>query len=165
MNYGWMSYNLKLFISYWLFLSLFGVRVLIEHGITVLFSFNLIYSKYLFDSFGDLKGKDLAQKVTCSENYLWRDGSYDIKVDLQKKFKVVAYDFGIKHNILRLLVDRGCEVVVVSAKTSAEEVLKMKPDGIFLSNGPGDPDPCKYAIDAIKVFLEKKLRRLKKTSI
>ena len=113
--------------------------------------------KSLFDSFGDLKGKDLAQKVTCSENYLWRDGSYNTKVDLQKKFKVVAYDFGIKHNILRLLVDRGCEVNVVTAKTSAEEVLKMNPDGIFLSNGPGDPEPCDYAIKAIKKILEMKL--------
>ncbi|MDC2973370.1 glutamine-hydrolyzing carbamoyl-phosphate synthase small subunit, partial [SAR86 cluster bacterium] len=113
--------------------------------------------KSLFDSFGDLKGKDLAQKVTCSENYLWRDGSCNTKVDLQKKFKVVAYDFGIKHNILRLLVDRGCEVNVVTAKTSAEEVLKMNPDGIFLSNGPGDPEPCDYAIKAIKKILEMKL--------
>ena len=110
----------------------------------------------MFDSFGDLVGKDLAQKVTCSNKYFWKEGTEN---ENSKKniLKVVAYDFGVKHNILRLLVDRGCEVVVVSAKTSAKEVLKMKPDGIFLSNGPGDPDPCRYAIDAIKVFLEKKI--------
>ena len=110
----------------------------------------------MFDSFGDLKGKDLAQKVTCTDKYVWKEGTEN---ENSKKniLKVVAYDFGVKHNILRLLVDRGCEVIVVSAKTSAEEVLKMKPDGIFLSNGPGDPDPCKYAIDAIKVFLKKKI--------
>ena len=69
----------------------------------------------------------------------------------------MAYDFGVKHNILRLLVDRGCDIEVVPAKTSPEEVLKMNPDGIFLSNGPGDPDPCDYAINSIKVMLEKKL--------
>ena len=113
--------------------------------------------KSLFDSFGDLKGKDLAEKVTCRENYLWREGSVDTKLESKTKFKVVAYDFGIKLNILRLLVDRGCEVNVVTAKTSAEEVLRMNPDGVFLSNGPGDPEPCDYAIEAIKKILEKKL--------
>ena len=108
----------------------------------------------LFDCFGDLKGKDLAQKVSCSEKYIWSEGSVDTKSDPKKKFKVVAFDFGVKHNILRLLVDRGCEVNVVPARTSAEEVLKMNPDGIFLSNGPGDPDPCEYAINAIRKIIE-----------
>ena len=108
----------------------------------------------LFDSFGDLKGKDLAQKVSCSENYIWSEGSINSKSDPKKIFKVVAFDFGVKHNILRLLVDRGCEVKVVPARTSAEEVLKMNPDGVFLSNGPGDPDPCDYAINAIRKILE-----------
>ena len=99
----------------------------------------------------------LAQKkVTCQKNYSWDKGSIDIKKP-KKRFKVVAYDFGVKHNILRLLVDRGCDIEVVPAKTSPEEVLKMNPDGIFLSNGPGDPDPCDYAINSIKVMLEKKL--------
>ena len=110
----------------------------------------------LFDSFGDLKGKDLAKKVTCHKNYNWDEGSIG-KNKPESKFLVVAYDFGVKHNILRLLVDRGCDIKVVSAKTSPEEVLNMNPDGIFLSNGPGDPDPCDYAISSIKVMLEKKL--------
>ncbi len=108
----------------------------------------------LFNSFGDLKGKDLAQKVSCSENYIWSEGSINSKSDPKKIFKVVAFDFGVKHNILRLLVDRGCEVNVVPARTSAEEVLKMNPDGVFLSNGPGDPDPCDYAINAIRKILD-----------
>ena len=69
-------------------------------------------------------------------------------------FKVVAYDFGVKRNILRLLVDRGCEVTVVPAQTPAADVLAMQPDGVFLSNGPGDPEPCDYAIDAIRTFLD-----------
>ncbi|MDU3301253.1 MAG: carbamoyl phosphate synthase small subunit [Enterobacter ludwigii] len=78
----------------------------------------------------------------------------EAKKESDLPFHVVAYDFGAKRNILRMLVDRGCRLTVVPAKTSAEEVLKMNPDGIFLSNGPGDPAPCDYAIDAIKSFLE-----------
>jgi len=72
----------------------------------------------------------------------------------KKKFKVVAYDFGVKRNILRMLVDRDCDLTVVPAKTTAAEVLAMNPDGVFLSNGPGDPEPCTYAIEAIKTILE-----------
>jgi carbamoyl-phosphate synthase small subunit len=77
--------------------------------------------------------------------------------DVPSRFRVVAYDFGAKRNILRMLVERGCDVTVVPAQTPAADVLAMNPDGIFLSNGPGDPEPCDYAIDAIKVFLEQKI--------
>lgn len=109
-----------------------------------------------------LKGLDLAKEVTCSAAYDWTDGVWQLdpaeqKDKVEAKFKVVAYDFGVKRNILRLLVDSGCEVHVVPAKTPASEVLAMSPDGVFLSNGPGDPEPCDYAIDAIKVILENKI--------
>lgn len=108
-----------------------------------------------------LKGLDLAQVVTASEPYAWTEGTWALKPELKSqvasKFKVVAYDFGVKRNILRLLVESGCEVTVVPAKTPASEVLAMKPDGVFLSNGPGDPEPCDYAISAIKQILETKL--------
>jgi carbamoyl-phosphate synthase small subunit len=104
---------------------------------------------------------DLAKEVTTAETYSWTQGSWTLAGDLPEAkaeselpFHVVAYDFGAKRNILRMLVDRGCRLTVVPAKTSAEEVLKMNPDGIFLSNGPGDPAPCDYAIDAIEKFLE-----------
>ena len=91
----------------------------------------------------------------------WTEGTWQLgegfsKPD-QSKFHVVAYDFGVKTNILRMLAERGCEVTVVPAQTSAEEVFKLKPDGVFLSNGPGDPEPCDYAIDATRAFLDKKL--------
>jgi carbamoyl-phosphate synthase small subunit len=112
--------------------------------------------------FAGLKGMDLAKQVTCDKQYDFSDGiwhlgeGYDTNCsDLD--FHVVAYDFGAKHNILRMLVDRGCKLTVVPAKTSADEVLALKPDGIFLSNGPGDPEPCDYAIAAIKIFIEKKI--------
>ncbi len=109
--------------------------------------------------FAGLKGMDLAKEVTTSEKYQWSEGSWQLGSGFKplpegKRFKVVAYDFGAKANILRMLVDRGCELTVVPAKTSAEEVLSMSPDGIFLSNGPGDPEPCDYAITAIKEFLQ-----------
>ncbi len=109
--------------------------------------------------FAGLKGMDLAKEVTTSEKYQWSEGSWQLGNGFKplpegKRFKVVAYDFGAKANILRMLVDRGCELTVVPAKTSAEEVLSMSPDGIFLSNGPGDPEPCDYAITAIKEFLQ-----------
>ncbi|MGH1485659.1 MAG: glutamine-hydrolyzing carbamoyl-phosphate synthase small subunit [Cellvibrionaceae bacterium] len=107
--------------------------------------------------FPGLKGLDLAKEVTVSEAYPWNDGTWDLnggfKQSPQKTFKVVAYDFGVKRNILRMLTDRGCDLTVVPAQTSAEDVLAMAPDGIFLSNGPGDPEPCDYAIDAIRAFL------------
>ena len=97
----------------------------------------------LFDSFDGIKGKDLAREVSTKEAYIWKEPSYR-KETKKNSYKVVAYDFGVKHNILRLLVDRGCEVLVVPAETSAEDVMKENPDGIFLSNGPGDPEPVSY---------------------
>lgn len=108
--------------------------------------------------FGGLKGADLAKVVTVTDNYAWTEGSWQlgqghITPAQPAKFKVVAYDFGVKRNILRMLVDRGCEVTVVPAQTPADVVLAMNPDGVFLSNGPGDPEPCTYAIEAIKQFL------------
>jgi carbamoyl-phosphate synthase small subunit len=110
-------------------------------------------------AFGGLKGLDLAKEVTVNESYTWNSSSWELgkgHSDLTdaKKFKVVAYDYGVKRNILRMLVDRDCDLIVVPAKTTAAEVLAMNPDGIFLSNGPGDPEPCTYAVDAIKSFLE-----------
>jgi len=109
-------------------------------------------------TFGGLKGADLAKVVTVSDNYTWTEGSWQlgkghVTPTEPAKFKVVAYDFGVKRNILRMLVDRGCEVTVVPAQTPADVVLAMNPDGVFLSNGPGDPEPCTYAIEAIKQFL------------
>jgi len=109
--------------------------------------------------FAGLKGMDLAKEVTTVESYIWTEGSWSLehghvdKADLAK-YHVVAYDFGVKRNILRMLADRGCKLTVVPAQTPAETVLAMKPDGIFLSNGPGDPEPCDYAIQAIQTILE-----------
>jgi carbamoyl-phosphate synthase small subunit len=108
--------------------------------------------------FPGLAGADLAKVVTTDEAYTWREGSWVLETNAHRApgatpYRVVAYDFGVKHNILRLLADRGCEVEVVPATTSASEVLARKPDGVFLSNGPGDPEPCTYAIDAIRELL------------
>lgn len=110
-------------------------------------------------SFPGLKGMDLAKVVTTVEKYSWTDGVWCLENGYQKNaenlpFHVVAYDFGAKHNILRMLVDRGCKLTVVPATTSAAEVLALEPDGIFLSNGPGDPEPCEYAVEAIQTFLQ-----------
>ncbi|MCJ2375909.1 glutamine-hydrolyzing carbamoyl-phosphate synthase small subunit [Vibrio sp. ZSDZ34] len=114
--------------------------------------------------FPGLKGMDLAKVVTTKESYEWKQGSWTLtgglpeaKADSELPFHVVAYDFGAKRNILRMLVDRGCRLTVVPAQTTAEEVLALNPDGVFLSNGPGDPAPCTYAIDATKIFLDKGL--------
>jgi len=110
--------------------------------------------------FAGLKGMDLAKEVTASTSYPWTEHSWVLGEGYKSqqpggaKYKVVAYDYGVKRNILRMLVDRDCELLVVPAKTSAEEVLAMHPDGVFLSNGPGDPEPCDYAITAIKKILE-----------
>jgi carbamoyl-phosphate synthase small subunit len=107
-----------------------------------------------------LKGMDLAKEVTTASSYTWREGSWALgegyceRSDAELPWHVVAYDYGVKRNILRMLVDQGCRITVVPAQTPAEEVLAMNPDGIFLSNGPGDPEPCDYAITAIKAFLE-----------
>ncbi|GAB4122328.1 MAG: glutamine-hydrolyzing carbamoyl-phosphate synthase small subunit [Sideroxydans sp.] len=109
-------------------------------------------------AFAGLAGMDLAQTVTCDKSYDWTQREWKLGVgyvdQAAAKFHVVAYDFGVKRNILRMLAERGCRITVVPARTSADEVLKMKPDGVFLSNGPGDPEPCDYAIEATKQFLE-----------
>ncbi len=115
----------------------------------------------LIDDFAGLKGMDLAKEVTVKESYQWTENTWSLikghqtAENLDKH--VVAYDFGVKRNILRLLANRGCRVTVVSATTPAEQVLAMNPDGVFLSNGPGDPEPCDYAIAAIKTVLEEKI--------
>lgn len=111
--------------------------------------------------FPGLKGMDLAKVVTTEKTYTWTEGQLDLNanafVSVPAKYKVVAYDFGVKTNILRMLAERGCEVTVVPAQTPAAEVLALKPDGVFLSNGPGDPEPCDYAIEAIKTFIDVKI--------
>jgi carbamoyl-phosphate synthase small subunit len=111
--------------------------------------------------FPGLKGMDLAKEVSTRETYPWREGELDLDSnrfrEADPKFKVVAYDFGVKQNILRMLAERGCDVTVVPAQTPATEVLAMRPDGVFLSNGPGDPEPCDYAIEAIREFIAKKV--------
>ncbi|RPG49188.1 MAG: carbamoyl-phosphate synthase small subunit [Gammaproteobacteria bacterium TMED1] len=108
--------------------------------------------------FPGLNGMDLADHVSAKKTYDWRQGTWDLEKGHSSPsdslYHVVAYDFGVKKNILRMMVDRGCRITVVPAKTSAEEVLSLDPDGVFLSNGPGDPDPCKYAISAIKQILQ-----------
>jgi carbamoyl-phosphate synthase small subunit len=109
-------------------------------------------------AFPGIKGMDLAKVVSTKEQYQWTEGSWELGkghiTPENSQFHVVAYDFGAKRNILRMLVDRGCKVTVVPAQTPASDVLAMNPDGIFLSNGPGDPEPCDYAISAIQSFLE-----------
>ena len=111
--------------------------------------------------FPGLKGMDLAKVVTTEKTYTWTEGQLDLDanafVSVPAKYKVVAYDFGVKTNILRMLAERGCEVTVVPAQTPAAEVLALNPDGVFLSNGPGDPEPCDYAIEAIKTFIDVKI--------
>jgi carbamoyl-phosphate synthase small subunit len=111
--------------------------------------------------FPGLKGMDLAKVVSTAERYAWREGQLDLDsnafVSAEPKFKVVAYDFGVKRNILRMLAERGCDVTVVPAQTSAADVLALNPDGVFLSNGPGDPAPCDYAIAAIRECIAKKI--------
>jgi carbamoyl-phosphate synthase small subunit len=101
---------------------------------------------------------DLAQVVSCDKPYEWRESSWKLGAGYGElanpRFHVAAYDFGVKRNILRKLVARGCRVTVVPARTPAPAVLALAPDGIFLSNGPGDPEPCDYAIQAIRAFLD-----------
>ncbi len=108
--------------------------------------------------FPGLEGADLAALVTCTTSHPWHEGSWRLgegyAAPTQSIFRVVAYDFGVKRNILRLLADRGCDVTVVPAKTTAAQVLDLKPDGVFLSNGPGDPEPCDYAIRAVADLVE-----------
>lgn len=126
----------------------------------------------LAKAFPGLSGLDLARVVSTEQSYEWQQPAWRMKTQasesavfaerpvsteqvasVKPRFKVIAYDFGMKLNILRLLVDRDCEVLVVPAQTKAEEVLAQKPDGVFLSNGPGDPEPCAYAIEAVQAFL------------
>lgn len=110
-------------------------------------------------AFPGLNGMDLAKVVTTPEPYAWNQGEWqldgnDFRTDAEPRFHVVAYDYGVKRNILRMIADRGCKVTVLPATASAEEALALKPDGIFLSNGPGDPDACDYAIRAIQQFFK-----------
>ncbi|MFI4958609.1 MAG: glutamine-hydrolyzing carbamoyl-phosphate synthase small subunit [Lysobacterales bacterium] len=112
-------------------------------------------------AFPGLNGMDLAKMVSTAKPYVWKQGIYDLdRTEFNQpatRFKVVAYDFGTKLNILRLLAERGCEVTVVPAQTPAAEVLAMRPDGVFLSNGPGDPAACEYAITATRELLDAKI--------
>jgi carbamoyl-phosphate synthase small subunit len=112
-------------------------------------------------SFPGMAGQDLAKEVTIDARAEWKGGTWQLGEGFAQpddgKFHVVAYDFGVKSNILRLLADRGCRISLVPAQTPAEEVFKLKPDGLFLSNGPGDPEPCDYAIEATRAFLDRKL--------
>ena len=110
-------------------------------------------------AFPGLKGMDLASVVSVSAPYTWSDGSWALgrgftRPEPGATFKVVAYDYGVKRNILRMLADRGCLLTVVPARTSASDVLALAPDGVFLSNGPGDPEPCDYAINAIRTLVD-----------
>jgi len=108
--------------------------------------------------FAGLAGMDLAKVVSCDKQYDWTQREWKlvkvIRDVTDTKFHVVAYDFGVKRNILRMLAERGCRITVVPALTTAEEVLALNPDGVFLSNGPGDPEPCDYAIEATRKFIE-----------
>jgi carbamoyl-phosphate synthase small subunit len=112
-------------------------------------------------AFPGLAGMDLAKVVTVDKAYAWTEGEWKLGkgcvVQETPKFHVVAYDFGVKRNILRMLASRGCKLTVVPAQTSAKDVLALKPDGVFLSNGPGDPEPCDYAVAAIRDLLDTKL--------
>ena len=111
-------------------------------------------------AFPGLAGMDLAQEVTVDKPYTWNQGEWTLGGYVtapSPRFKVVAYDFGVKRNILRMLAERGCDVTVVPAQTPAAEVLAMNPNGVFLSNGPGDPEPCDYAIAAIREFIAAKM--------
>jgi carbamoyl-phosphate synthase small subunit len=109
-------------------------------------------------AFPGLKGMDLAREVSVAESYNWNEGGWSLAEGFNQssnaKYHVVAYDFGTKRNILRLLVDRNCSLTVIPASTSAEQVIALDPDGVFLSNGPGDPDPCDYAIAAVQGILK-----------
>ena len=110
--------------------------------------------------FPGLKGMDLAKVVSVTEAYTWREGSWrwneghSERPEAELPWHVVAYDYGVKRNILRMLVDRGCRLTVVPAQTAAADVLALAPDGVFLANGPGDPEPCTYAIEAIRELLD-----------
>lgn len=114
-------------------------------------------ARELIAQFGSMVGKDLAKEVTCGEAYEWTEGEWKLGKGFTKPseqpYHVVAYDYGVKTNILRMLAERGCRLTVVPAQTPAADVLALNPDGVFLSNGPGDPEPCDYAIAAIREIL------------
>lgn len=133
-----------------------------QNGCVMSGKIDLNIAKESIRKFNGLDGSDLAKKVTTKSIYEWNEGLTDIYNinKLQEKktaFKVIAYDFGIKHNILRILKEHGCDLTIVPADYSADKVLDMKPDGVFLSNGPGDPKACGYAIDNIRILLDKKI--------
>ena len=117
-------------------------------------------ARELIAAFGSMVGKDLAKEVTCDQAYEWTKGEWQLGKGFsqpeKQPFHVVAYDFGVKTNILRMPAERGCRLTVVPAQTPAKEVLALNPDGVFLSNGPGDPEPCDYAITAIRELLATK---------
>lgn len=114
-------------------------------------------ARELIAQFGSMVGKDLAKEVTCGEAYEWTEGEWKLGKGFtqpsEQPYHVVAYDYGVKTNILRMLAERGCRLTVVPAQTPAADVLALNPDGVFLSNGPGDPEPCDYAIAAIREIL------------
>ncbi len=133
-----------------------------QNGCIMSGKIDLDIAKESIRKFNGLDGADLAKKVTTKSIYEWNQGLpniYNVNKIQEKKstFKVVAYDFGIKHNILRILKDRGCDLNIVPADYSVDKVLDMNPDGVFLSNGPGDPKVCSYPIDNIKTLLDKKI--------
>jgi carbamoyl-phosphate synthase small subunit len=114
-------------------------------------------ARAMAQAFPGLSGMDLAKVVSTRKPYTWTEGVWRLQSGYaaapEPRFHVAAYDFGVKRNILRLLAARGCKITVAPAQTPADEILAMKPDGIFLSNGPGDPEPCDYAIEAIRAFM------------
>ena len=128
-------------------------------GIISSSEFDIDILKSKLDEYPGLVGRDIVQDVTTQVAYEWAEPVTDVltgaEITSDKKYKVIAFDFGVKLNILRLLVSHGCDVTVVPATTSAQEVLSQKPDGVFLSNGPGDPAPVEYAIETVKELLGK----------
>jgi carbamoyl-phosphate synthase small subunit len=117
-------------------------------------------------SYAGMAGQDLAKVVSVKRPYQWNEGSWRLAradgtpgfvAGEQNRFHVVAYDYGVKQNILRLMADRGCRISIVPAQTGASDVLKLKPDGVFLANGPGDPEPCDYAVEATREFIERRV--------
>lgn len=121
---------------------------------------DIIKAQQMAKDFGSMAGLDLAKEVTCKKSYEWVEGEWHLgqgfSLNIEQPLHVVAYDFGVKRNILRMLAERGCRLTVVPASTPAKDVLALNPDGVFLSNGPGDPEPCDYAITAIQEILASK---------
>ena len=132
-----------------------------QSGVIITKNLARIDRKSLFNDVIEMAGLDLAKVVTTKKTYQFDEGEWSLsngfEPKVKKTFKVIAYDFGVKKNILRMLTSRGCDVTVVPATMTAEEVLKLNPDGVFLSNGPGDPEPCSYAIQNIQVLIDKKI--------